>query len=105
MKLFTHKPAWSLRLLFLGCVLLVCFNKLYLSNKTAVEVVPLDCADSRALMHAAILGHKKEVEALLKQGLSVNTKDQQGNTALIYAAKNGHKDLVAYLIQNGADIH
>ncbi|WP_223261913.1 ankyrin repeat domain-containing protein [Cardinium endosymbiont of Dermatophagoides farinae] len=92
-----------MRLLFVASML-IWFSRLYLSNKAAVvyQVTPLDGADSRALMDAATLGNKKQVAALLKKGLPINTKDQQGNTALIYAAQKGHEKSVQLLIDQGA---
>ncbi|XP_054713567.1 serine/threonine-protein phosphatase 6 regulatory ankyrin repeat subunit B-like [Uloborus diversus] len=53
---------------------------------------------------AASEGDIQTVEHLLKSGLDVNVKDNDGRTSLHYAANNGHLSMVNILLKNGADI-
>lgn len=55
-----------------------------------------------ALINAALYGHKKIIEMLLKRGANVNILSG-GGSALMVAAKKGHKDVVELLLSHGAD--
>lgn len=54
------------------------------------------------LVLAALCGEEEQVLALLKQGIDVNAKDEDGETALHAAASNGHHNLLKILLQWGA---
>ena len=56
-----------------------------------------------ALMHAAIYGHTKIVNALIKAGANVNAKNMLGYTALMEATRHGRTQIVNALIEAGAD--
>jgi hypothetical protein len=54
-------------------------------------------------MKASRDGHLAQVEAFLRKGARLDTRDCFGNTALYYAAARGRVDVVALLIAYGAD--
>jgi len=58
-----------------------------------------------ALENAALAGHLKAVDFLLKKGADVNSKNNDGNTALHAAAFVGRLDIVELLVEKGADIN
>ena len=45
-----------------------------------------------------------EVRQLVRQGASLRSTDQQGNTALMLACQQGHGRLVKLLVRKGADV-
>lgn len=49
-------------------------------------------------------GSTAELLEFFDHGLSVDTRDAQGNTALMLAAYHGHAETVRALIDRGADI-
>ena len=57
------------------------------------------------LHEAARMGDMERVEAFLKSGIDVNTKDRRGCTPLHYAARHGHKKIVELLLANMADVN
>uniref|UniRef100_A0A7S3YZP2 Uncharacterized protein n=1 Tax=Lotharella globosa TaxID=91324 RepID=A0A7S3YZP2_9EUKA len=48
---------------------------------------------------------KKEVEAILRQGLPVDTEDKHGNTLYLTACQNGHKRIAKVALRAGANIN
>lgn len=48
---------------------------------------------------------KKEVEAILRRGLKVDTADKHGNTLYLTACQNGHKKIAKVALRQGADIN
>jgi outer membrane protein assembly factor BamB len=65
---------------------------------------PASAADLKEkLWSAAKKGDAKAVEALLAQGVDVNSKTAYGATALLYAAGKGHVDVVRILLKHKAD--
>eukprot|EP00435_Cladocopium_sp_Y103_P035927 s1934_g9.t1 len=59
---------------------------------------------SSPLCFAADLGLVEVVTVLLMSGMSVQSKDQQGNTPLHYAAAGKHAAVVQKLVSAGADV-
>jgi TonB family protein len=57
-----------------------------------------------ALMRAARDGERKNVKALLEQGVDVNVRDPGGWSALTYAAAKGDLEIVKALLSKGAEI-
>jgi ankyrin repeat protein len=58
---------------------------------------------NRALLVAALTGHKEIVKVLLDNGAEVDTRADDGRTPLMLAATKGDADLVAALLAVGAD--
>jgi ankyrin repeat protein len=58
---------------------------------------------NRALLVAALTGHKDIVKILLDNGAEVDTRADDGRTPLMLAAAKGDADLVAALVAAGAD--
>jgi hypothetical protein len=54
------------------------------------------------LMRAAALGHKDEVEVLLKHGANVNATNKYGQTAAVVASWGEHEDVIDLLKKAGA---
>lgn len=52
---------------------------------------------------AAKAGDASRVRQALDSGISVNSKDQGGNTPLIWAAYSGSLDVIRLLLERGAD--
>jgi hypothetical protein len=70
-----------------------------------VSMDTFDAIDKRlekVLMYAAKKGSGAFVRELLRRGVDVNTRDNQGYTALMYAARVGNKDAVMVLLEAGA---
>jgi len=42
-------------------------------------------------------------QAVLKEGVPVDSTDDHGNSLLILACQNNHKKIVKFLVKNGAD--
>lgn len=57
------------------------------------------------LRNAAIYGHKEIIEALLKLGANINSKDINGHTALTWAIFQGRIETVKVLIENRANLN
>ncbi len=64
-----------------------------------------DADADRALIDAARAGDMARVEALIKQGASVNAVDGRRQTALIAAAYGGHVEIARRLIAAGAPVN
>ena len=58
-----------------------------------------------ALMCAAMNGHDKCVELLIREGANVNSHDNEGFTVLMRAAYGGHVRTLCELIKAGADVN
>jgi ankyrin repeat protein len=58
---------------------------------------------NRALLVAALTGHRDIVQVLLKNGAEVDTRADDGRTPLMLAAAKGDNDLVSALLAAGAD--
>ena len=54
-------------------------------------------------MFAAINGHERMIELLIRRGAEVNLQDIKGYTALMYAALLDHPAVVRRLLRAGAD--
>lgn len=57
----------------------------------------------RSFFQACEKGEVEKVRHLIKEGVKVNAKDEQGWTALLSAAESGQKEIVELLISSGAD--
>jgi ankyrin repeat protein/spore coat protein CotH len=69
------------------------------------DVNARDLNGGTALENAALAGHLKAVDFLIKKGANVNSKNNDGNTALHAAAFIGRLDIVQLLVEQGADIN
>ncbi|KAI6677729.1 hypothetical protein NL676_038525 [Syzygium grande] len=56
-----------------------------------------------ALHRTSFEGHIEVVKALLKKGIDINAKDEDGYTALHWAIQSGHMDAVELLVKKGAN--
>lgn len=56
------------------------------------------------LLKAAEAGYTPGVQALLNDGVPIDTTDEHGQTALFHAATNGDLELVEFLLYRGADV-
>lgn len=64
------------------------------------------CSDKgKAIGTAVANGDTAEVESLLDEGVSPNSKADDGKTLLMLAAYLGHTDIVELLIDKGADVN
>ncbi|MBU4009873.1 MAG: ankyrin repeat domain-containing protein, partial [Proteobacteria bacterium] len=57
----------------------------------------------KSLRQAAMAGDIATINAFLGRGVSINTKDFDGNTPLHLAAHYGRNQLVKLLLEKGAD--
>ena len=57
------------------------------------------------LMHAALLGNRELVHALIVRGAEVNAVDSNGMTALMQASWAGHIEVVEDLPDAGASVN
>ena len=57
------------------------------------------------LILAATQGDLTQTQALLAQGININTQTTEGTTALIAAIEAGHFDLAQHFIDQGADVN
>ncbi len=61
---------------------------------------------SKSLLHPATTGGLLDpIEHLIKSGISVDAKDENGVTALYYASKNGHYDICQLFLQNSLNVN
>jgi ankyrin repeat protein len=69
------------------------------------RILPICDPRGNSYLHRAIMEGAKPfvMEFLLKRGLNVNARNEQGETALILAAWYGRGDLVELLLKKGAD--
>ena len=64
------------------------------------------CTDKEKSIGTAVAnGDTAEVQNLLDQGISPNSKTDDGKTLLMLASYLGHTDIVKLLIDNGADVN
>ncbi|MDO9423638.1 MAG: ankyrin repeat domain-containing protein [Methylobacter sp.] len=77
-----------------------CFLILLLVLSTATHA-----EDGQDLFAAAMMGKIDRAEALLAQGIDVNSKTSGGRTALMAASFNGNVRIVKLLLAYGADIN
>jgi len=57
------------------------------------------------LMQASMRGYLDTVQGLLKEGVDINARDDNGVSSLMYAAYYGKSVIVKYLLENGADVN
>ncbi|RSL85475.1 hypothetical protein CEP51_003329 [Fusarium floridanum] len=50
-------------------------------------------------------GNVEPIQKLLKEGVDVDSPDDQGHTSLHYATQQGHVDVVSLLLEKGADVN
>lgn len=82
------------------------FSKLAVILVVVGLVVLPGCTDKeKAIGNAVANGDTAKVESLLNQGVSPNSKTDDGKTLLMLAAYLGHTDIVKLLIDNGADVN
>ena len=60
--------------------------------------------DAKDLFAAAMMGRLERTEALLAQGIDVNSKNPGGRTALMAASFKGNVQIVKVLLGYGADV-
>ena len=58
-----------------------------------------------AFVKAAEKGHINVIVYLLRQGVNVNAKNDEGDTALMEAAEEGNLNIVKYLVENHANVN
>jgi hypothetical protein len=76
--------------------------RIFLDNGADINIK--DNNYKRTAMHfAALNGHLKIVDALLKKGMDVDEKDSAGKTPLDYANRYGHEKVAKLLKSSGAD--
>lgn len=63
-----------------------------------------DELNNTALYYATAGGHIETVKILLKCGVDINTKNEDGNTCLHKAMINNDTKLIALLISKGANV-
>lgn len=82
------------------------FSKLAVVLMVVGLVVLPGCTDKeKAIGNAVANGDTAKVESLLDQGVSPNSKTDDGKTLLMLAAYLGHTDIVKLLINYGADVN
>ena len=59
----------------------------------------------KLLLWAARRGDRKLVDRLIREGTSINTRDELGWTPLIHAVFEGHVEVVRRLLDGGADVN
>jgi ankyrin repeat protein len=77
----------------------------YQGNTACVEALAVQSHQevNRALLVAALTGHKDVVKVLLDNGAEVDTRADDGRTPLMLAAAKGDADMVAALLAVGAE--
>ena len=58
-----------------------------------------------AFVKAAEKGHINVLVYLLRNGVSINARDEEGDTALMEATEEGYFDIVKYLVENRANVN
>lgn len=82
------------------------FSKLAVILMVVGLIILPGCTDKeKAIGNAVANGDAAKVESLLNQGVSPNSKTDDGKTLLMLAAYLGHTDIVKLLIDNGADVN
>ena len=80
-------------------------KSVYQGNTACVEALVGQSRQevNRALLVAALTGHKDIIQVLLKNGAEVDTRANDGRTPLMLAAAKGDNDLVSALLAADAD--
>lgn len=66
----------------------------------------ITCVNNKKKLFTAVQNNDiKSVEKLIKSGVNINYKDNDGETALEEAVKTDNKDIVKLLISKGADLN
>ena len=60
---------------------------------------------TQGLIRAVTMGNIPQIEKLLKDNVSINCKEEDGDTPLHIAAATGREDVLKLLIDNGASLH
>ncbi|KAL2635563.1 hypothetical protein R1flu_007042 [Riccia fluitans] len=60
--------------------------------------------DPQLLLHAASKGKDDVIKWLLREGVNVDVRDDNGNTALLIASEEGHTSSMRLLLENGANL-
>src|SRR5262245_46302264 len=60
---------------------------------------------NRDLVNAAKAGERARVESLLKDGASVEARNESQRTVLMLAALKGNREVVAALLEHGANVN
>ncbi|NLW48361.1 MAG: OmpA family protein [Firmicutes bacterium] len=82
------------------------FSKLAVILMVIGLVILSGCTDKEKSIGTAVAnGDTAEVQNLLDQGVSPNSKTDDGKTLLMLASYLGHMDIVKLLIDNGADVN
>eukprot|EP00293_Proteomonas_sulcata_P005924 CAMPEP_0184325916 /NCGR_PEP_ID=MMETSP1049-20130417/142286_1 /TAXON_ID=77928 /ORGANISM="Proteomonas sulcata, Strain CCMP704" /LENGTH=835 /DNA_ID=CAMNT_0026648081 /DNA_START=182 /DNA_END=2689 /DNA_ORIENTATION=+ len=81
--------------------LLQCFQ----SNNDNHQINHQDETGDSALMLAALNGHSKTAELLLKSKAEVNLQSNDGASALMLAAHNGHSETAELLLKSKAEVN
>lgn len=68
-------------------------------DEDEVEDVPAASAEEFELLNAATEGEGERVVSLLDQGVSIEAKDENGDTLYLLACFHGHKDVAKMLIE------
>jgi serine/threonine-protein phosphatase 6 regulatory ankyrin repeat subunit B len=82
----------------------VTYTPLQLQFASAADIVAMSSPGAR-LIGAASDGDKKAVQAILKEGVDVNSRDWDDLTALIPASSAGHLDICKLLVKEGIDVN
>lgn len=61
--------------------------------------------EAEKLLRAAEAGDATRIEALLANGVDINSRDKRGFTPLMYAAANDRVETIAFLVRRGADLN
>jgi ankyrin repeat protein len=80
------------------------YAPLQLQFASASDLAAMSSPGAR-LIGAASDGDKKTIQALLKDGVDVNTRDWDDLTALIPASSSGHLDICKLLVKEGVDVN
>jgi ankyrin repeat protein len=74
------------------------FFNIFLNNRA-------DINSTKAFKYAAVFANEADIKYLLKNGLDINQRDENGDTLLHIAAKYGNTELAHYLIENGINLN
>lgn len=70
-----------------------------------LSFLPIEVDMNSDLMDAAKKGDTARIKALIKQGVQVDAKDEDGNTPLMIATYHGHLQAVKTLLLEGANVN
>lgn len=80
------------------------YRSLQLQFASSADITAMSSPAAR-LVGAASDGDKRTIQALLKEGTDVNSRDWDDLTALIPAASSGHLDICKLLVKEGIDVN